>query len=296
MAEERRRTVARRDLSRDDHFADISPQLGQLDEDAFDDYLDDDPDQALELMASMAQATDGSLAMLARRLAGRLILDLARTGRARSPGIGRLASVPAGRSDGDIDLDASLDALTAARAEHRPPDLDQLKVSAWRRPGTSICLLVDRSGSMDGQRLASAAVAAAVCAWRAPVRFAVLAFSDRVVAIRELNDTKPAEQVVAEVLALRGHGTTDVGLALRAAQRQFDAAPPGRHLTVLLSDAEVTVGGDPVPSARALDELTLIAPADDPSHARTLAGAVGARIAEVTGPLSVLDALRQVVG
>ncbi|MFV0523993.1 MAG: vWA domain-containing protein [Acidimicrobiales bacterium] len=288
--------MARRELSRDERFAEVSPELGQLDEAAFDDYLDEDPDAALELMARMAQATDGNLAQLARRLAGRLVLDLARTGRARSPGIGRLTSAPADRADGDVDLDSSLDALVAARAERRPADLDQLRVSAWRRPSTSICLLVDRSGSMDGQRLASAAVAAAVCAWRAPARFAVLAFADRVVAIRALDDPKPAEQVVAEVLALRGHGTTDVGLALRAAGRQFASAPPGRHLTVLLSDAEVTVGGDPVPAARALAELAVIAPADDPSHARLLTRAVGARMAEVTGPLSVLDALRQVVG
>lgn len=255
----------------------------------------DDPDAALDLLARMAQATDADLARLARRLAGRLVLDLARTGRARSRGVGKLTSIRADRATGDLDLDASLDALVAARTEGRPPAIDELRAEHWQKPGTAVCLLVDRSGSMDGQRLASAALAAAVCAWRAPAQFAVVAFGDRAISIKDLDQTKKAERVVAEVLALRGHGTTDVALALRAAARQLAPSTATRKLTVLLSDAEVTTGGDPVPAARGLDELVILAPADEPHHAQELAVAAGARLAEVAGPMSVLDALRRVV-
>lgn len=254
-----------------------------------------DPDAALDLLTRMAQATDSMLARLSRRLAGRLVLDLARTGKARSRGIGKLTTARADIASGDIDIDASLDALLTAKVERRPPAIDELQATHWRKPGTAICLLVDRSGSMDGQRLASAALAAAVCSWRAPAEFAVLAFGDKVVAVKELHQTKPAEQVVAEVLALRGHGTTDVALALRAAGRQLAASTAKRKLTVLLSDAEVTTGGDPVPAGRALDELVVLAPADEPEHARELIEACGGRLAEVAGPMSVLDSLRVVV-
>lgn len=257
--------------------------------------MEDDPDDALDLLARMAQATDGSLARLARRLAGRLVLDLARTGRARARGVGKLTTVRADIAAGDLDIDASLDALVSARVEKRPPAIDELRATHWQRPGTAVCLLVDRSGSMDGQRLASAALAAAVCSWRAPAEFAVVAFGDKAIAIKELRQAKAPELVVAEVLALRGHGTTDVGLALRAAQRQLAPSSATRKLTVLLSDAEVTTGGDPVPSARALDELVVLAPEDEPEHARHLVAACGARMAEVGGPMSVLDALRIVV-
>jgi Mg-chelatase subunit ChlD len=242
----------------------------------------------------MAQATDANLARLARLLAGRLVLDLARTGQARSRGVGKLAVARADVAAGDLDIDASLDALVTARAERRPPAIDELRATHWRKPGTAVCLLVDRSGSMDGERLASAALAAAVCAWRAPAEFSVLAFGDRVVAIKELTQTKPAERVVAEVLALRGHGTTDVALALRAAHRQLAPSTATRKLTVLLSDAEVTTGGDPVPAARALDELVVLAPADQPEHAQRLIESCGGRLATVGGPMSVLDALRLV--
>ena len=243
----------------------------------------------------MSQATDVELARLARRLAGRLVLDLTRVGQARSRGVGKLIRASATIDAGDLDIDASLDQMVAARAEQRPPALDELVMTAWRRPQTAICLLVDRSGSMNGQRLASAALAAAVCSWRAPADFAVLAFGDKVVSIKDIDRNRPAEEVVAQVLALRGHGTTDVELALRAAGQQLGRSRAARKLTVLLSDAEVTTGGDPVPAARALEELTILAPEDEPTHARALAEASGARMAEVGGPFSVLDALRILV-
>ncbi len=244
----------------------------------------------------MSQATDLELARLARRLAGRLVLDLTRSGRARSRGVGKLVRVRSSYDGGDIDIDGSLESLTAARLEGRSPSIDELVSTEWRRPGTAICLLVDRSGSMNGGRLASAAVAAAMCSWRAPPEYAVLAFADRVISIKELKQHKSAETVVSEVLTLRGHGTTDVELALRAARAQLDQSRAARKLTVLLSDAEVTTGADPLPVARSLDELAIVAPAEEPQHAKALAARCGAKIAEVDGPFSVLDTLTSLLG
>lgn len=295
MAEDRRRSIARRDLERSDHFAEVSPGLGELDVEAFDELFDDDPDAALELMAKMTQATDRALAALARRLAGRLVLDLARTGEATGRGSGRLVRAPADATSSDLDLDASLDGVIKARTERRPVAIDDLVATRWKQPATALCLLLDRSGSMNGARLAAAALATAVCSWRAPSHFAVLAFGDRVVEMKGLEATKDPEQLVSEVLALRGHGTTDVRLALVAAQRQLARANAGRRITVLLSDAEVTTGGDPVPIARSLDELVVLAPAEEPEHARALVADAGGRLAEVGGPMQVLDALRSVL-
>lgn len=273
----------------------MSPELGALDPEAFDELMDESPDEALELLTKMTQATDRQLAALSRRLAGRLVLDLARTGQAKSRGVGKLIRARADESSSDLDLDASLDAIVSARAEQRPLSVDDLVATRWQQPLTAICLLVDRSGSMSGERLASAALAAALCSWRAPKHFAVLAFGDRVVEMKSLEGTKAPEQLVAEVLALRGHGTTDVALALRAAARQLEGSRASRRLTILLSDAEVTAGDDPVPAARGLDELVVLAPADEPQHAQALVDAVGARLSLVGGPMSVLDALRRLV-
>ncbi len=291
MAEASRRTTSRRELSRRQHFAEISPELGTLDEHAFDELLDDDPDEALALLADMVGATDERLRSLARRLAGRIMVDLARQGLATHRSVGRLARRPLLRASGDVDLDASLDAVAAARRSGRTVDPAELVVAAWERPDTAVCLLVDRSGSMHGARLATAALAAAAVTLRAPTSSSVVAFAQDAVVVGAQGEPRDPDQVVADLLRLRGVGVTDVGQALRVAAAQLARSTAGRRLTILLSDCRTTAGGDPTGDAMALDELAIIAPEGDSEDARVLAAAVGARLSTVGGPTSVVDAL-----
>ncbi len=243
----------------------------------------------------MSHATDRTLAALARRLAGRLLVDLTTSGPSRSGGVGQLVTRPADPDSGDIDVDASIDAIHGALVENRRPSLDELQSRAWSRPQTAICLLVDRSGSMEGSRLATAALAAAACTWRAPGELAVLAFGNEVLTLKDLGQAQGAEGVVSAVLRLRGHGTTDVDLALRAARRQLLASNARRRVVVLLSDGESTTGYDPIAAARSLDELAVLAPADEPDHALRLGRESGARVELISGPFDVMTALNEVL-
>ncbi len=288
VADAARRTVARRALARHEGFAEISPDIGRLDEDAFADALRRDPDAALALLADLTGAVDERLRELARRLAGRVVVDLARRGAPSRRGIGRLATLPLTRAEGDLDVDASLDEL-ARTGGAGVPDADALHVRTWRRPGTALCLLVDRSGSMGGERLATAAVAAAAVAGRAPRDYSVLAFAADVVVLKSQDVTRPPEQVVRDLLALRGFGVTDLAAAFRAAAGQLQRSRAARRLTLLLSDGRATVPGDVIGAARALDELVVVAPAADRDDAAELAGAAGARLATVTGPADIPD-------
>ncbi len=160
--------MSRRELQRHEQFDDVSPEVGELDEDAFDQAMADDPDAAMALLADLTGATDQRLRELARRLAGRVVVDLSRRGPTRPRGVGKLRLQRFDGGEGDLDVDASIDAVAVAAAHGGAPDLDELRARAWHRPGTALCLLVDRSGSMGGERLATAAVAAAAVAWRAP--------------------------------------------------------------------------------------------------------------------------------
>ncbi len=291
VAEASRRTTSRRELSRREHFAEISPELGQLDETAFDELLAADPDEALALLADMNGATDERLRSLARQLAGRIMVDLARQGLAAHRSIGRLTRRPLDRTAGDVDLDASMEELVAARRGRRPPDPSALVASTWERPDTAICLLVDRSGSMHGARLATAALAAATVALRAPGSSSVVAFAQDAVVLGAHGAPRDPDAIVSDLLRLRGVGVTDVGLALRVAAAQLSRAVAGRRLTILLSDCRTTAGGDPTPYVAQLDELVIIAPEGDSDDAVALADAVGARCTTVGGPASVVDAL-----
>jgi hypothetical protein len=66
-------------------------------------------------------------------------------------------------------------------------------------------------------------------------------------------------------------------------------------VVVLLSDCRATVDGDPVAAARGIEELIVLAPAGDADEATKFAGDVGARLALVSGPSAVPDALASVL-
>jgi Mg-chelatase subunit ChlD len=269
----------------------VSPEVGELDEEAFERVMDDDPDAALALLADLTGATDERLRALARRLAGRVITDVARVGAPRRRGIGRMARERAARTPGDLDIDASLDAVLDARGARRPPNLDDLTVRSWHRPDTALCLLVDRSGSMLGERLAAAAVAAAAVAYRNAPDCSVVAFGDEAIVLKSQDVPRSADELVGDLLRLRGHGTTDVGLAVRTAGRQLSRSNAGRKVAVLLSDCRPTTGGDPTADAALLDELAIVAPAGDLVDAEALARAVGARCVALGGPAQVPEAI-----
>lgn len=263
--------------------------MGELDESAVDDLLRDDPDELLAMLADLVGATDQRLRALARRLAARLFLDLARTGRTRRAGIGRLVTQPYSPDGGDLDIDASLEALAERGAGS--VDARELRVREWSRPATALCLLVDRSGSMGGAPLAAAALAAAAVASRSPDDYSVLAFGKDVLVLKGQGATKPAESVVTDLLSLRGHGTTDVAGALHGAALQLAASRAGRRVTVLLSDCRATVDGDAEAAAGMLDELVVVAPAADADEAEAFCRRTGARLTTVSGPSDVAEAL-----
>lgn len=287
--------MSRRELASNPIFEDVSPELGELDEATLAEALDADPDEALSLLAEMTRATDAGLRELARSLASRLFIDLARQETADAPGIGRIVPMRYRPDRGDLDVDGSLDALVQARAERRAIDPDELLVRAWAKPATAWCLLVDRSGSMYGAPLATAALSAAAVAARAEGEYAVLSFARDIVAPKAMWETRSVDDVIDRVLTLRGHGTTDVAGALLAANAQLGASSAPRRVAILLSDCRSTEPGDVVGAATTLDELIVIAPEGDSDDAAALADAVGARWTTVAGPSSIVAAMARVL-
>ncbi|MCE9622297.1 MAG: VWA domain-containing protein [Actinomycetia bacterium] len=246
------------------------------------------PDETLALLADLVGATDQGLRDQAKRIAGSIFVDVARRGQARARGVGKVRTLPYRPDGGDLDFDASLEAVVEGG---RRVDADRLRVRGWVRPETAICLLVDRSGSMGGKPLATAALAAAAVASLAPSDFSVLAFGHEVVVAKSQQSLKASDVLVNDVLSLRGHGTTDLAGALTAASVQLGRSRAGRKVVVLLSDCRATVAGDAIGAAAALDELVIVAPESDCAEAAAFATSVGARCLTVSGPSEVAAAM-----
>ncbi len=287
--------MSRRDLQRNPRFEQVSPEVGELDEAAVDEAMREDPDDMMAMLADLTAATDPKLRELARRLAGKLFLDVSRRGPVRPRGIGKLVEQAYRPDGGDLDVDASLEAIAEAAASGGAIDPQRLRIRGWVKPGTALCLLVDRSGSMGGRPLATSAVAAAAVAWRSPADYSVLAFGKDVVVVTSQDVLKASDRVVNDVLTLRGFGTTDLAGALLTARLQLSRSQAGRRIAVLLSDCRATVDGDVVAAAAALDELLIIAPEGDSDEAEKLANAVGAKFTCVAGPADVADALSKLL-
>lgn len=270
----------------------MSPEVGELDEAMVDELMQEKPDEILGLLADLTGATDPRLRELAQRLAGRIMLELGTRGRTRPRGIGKIVEQPYRPDAGDIDIDASLDAIASSR-RGTAIDPEGLRIRGWSKPGTAFCLLLDRSGSMGGEPLATSAVATAAIASRNPDDYSVIAFSKDVIVTKSQDVPKSSERVINDVLTLRGHGTTDLAGALQVAQQQLARSRAGRRITILLSDCRATVEGNAVAAAQGLEELIVIAPRDDHDEAQAFSSQCGARMVLVGGPSEIPSVLAQ---
>lgn len=278
-------------------FADVSPETGELDVEAFDAVAARDPEAAAALLADLAVATDVQLRAAARKLAGRVFIRLGRVGPAKSRGTRRLG--PSRRLDGDLDLDLTVDAWDPA-ASRRP---EELVTRTWTAHRRAVCLVVDISGSMQGLAVALAAVAAAgvVVANEngpPPLQPSVLAFGAGVRVLQRQGVRRPPEELLADLVALRGHGTTDLAAGLREASRQLATAVADERLVVLLSDCLHTAGDDPAEALGGIDRLHVLVPlggAEAEAAAFPLAARAGGRAQVVRRLADIAPALTRIL-
>jgi magnesium chelatase subunit D len=251
-----RRTVGRSELAaRYPSFSAVSPEVGRLDENAFAELLAADPDAAVTVLADLSRATDRELRAAARRLAARVFLRLGGAGQRRARGTRRLGP---GRAEGDLDLDRTLDRWSG----HWPPESRELVTRSWHSHRRALCLLIDNSGSMSGLAVALAAVATASVVFAADGRLApsIIVFSGDVTVLQAQGSRRPLSELVGDLVALRGHGVTDVAAALRTAAAQLASAAAEERMAVLLSDCLPTAGGDPALALAGISKLHVLCP------------------------------------
>jgi magnesium chelatase subunit D len=282
LREGSRRTRSRAELAAaHPDLARVSPDVGQLDEMAFEELRRRDPDLAAALLADLATATDPALRERARRLAARVFVRMARGGPAARRGYRKL--VPrAGLAEADLDLERTLE-----RASGRPRSAEDFVVRDWWSAPPAACLLIDQSGSMRGRGMALAAVAGASAALASAGRAdcSVVAFNRDAIVLQPQGRPRTAQRLVTDILSLRAHGTTNLELALRTAAAQLGRAASPQRLAIVLSDCLATAGGDPLTALRGIDRLHVLGTSADPeavARCRALAGRAGGRYLPAT--------------
>ncbi|WP_157519416.1 AAA family ATPase [Modestobacter sp. Leaf380] len=291
-----RRQNGRREMqAKHESFDDVSPEVGELDEEAFAQLMAEDPDAAAAMLADMALATDRELRAAAKRLACRVFIQVGRVGTTRSRGTRRLAHNR--RSDGDLDLDRTLDRWTG----QWPPATEDLVTRTWTGHRRAVCLVVDSSGSMNGLGVAIAAVAAAgvVLASDEKLETSVITFASDVTQLQRLGQRRSAEDLVGQLVSLRGHGMTDLAGALKAARTELLPAVADERVVVLLSDCLHTTGAPPETALGGIDRLHVLCPLptdEAETAARALAARGAGRAEMVRTLLDIGPALTRLLG
>jgi magnesium chelatase subunit D len=105
--------------------------------------------------------------------------------------------------------------------------------------------------------------------------------------------------LVSDLVALRGHGLTDLAAGLRGAARQLAGAAADERLVVLLSDCLHTTGDDPAAALSGIDRLHVLVPlggAEAESAAAALAARGGGRAETVRRLAEMGPALTRILG
>jgi Mg-chelatase subunit ChlD len=109
---------------------------------------------------------------------------------------------------------------------------------------------------------------------------------------------RPPEELLSELVALRGHGTTDLAAGLREASKQLAGAVADERLVVLLSDCLHTAGADPAGALGGIDRLHVLVPlggAEAEAAAAALAARGGGRAQPVARLADVAPALTRIL-
>ncbi|MCL6095962.1 MAG: AAA family ATPase [Actinobacteria bacterium] len=251
-----RRTVSRKYLARRfSEFSSLSPRVGTLDEDAAVTMIKNDSTRGIELLCEMANATDRMLAKAARSLATRIFVDMSRSGHDRCRGLHRIDRDHHSLT-GDLDLEGTLETTGGLR----PKSSEDLLTLSWHASRKALCLLLDRSGSMEGNPLALAclATAATLTAGRSRADVAVITFSSEAIVVVPMGSNYSVQSAVNSLLSLRGSGTTDISNAFAAAELQLSRSPCKTKEVVLISDCVATAGNSPLDSLRGIELLHVI--------------------------------------
>jgi hypothetical protein len=130
------------------------------------------------------------------------------------------------------------------------PDAADWVVEFREEERRQVVLMIDTSGSMAGEPMALASVAAAVLALKvAPWDLGIVTFADDARDVVLLGERIPPEEMVRRLLDQPCRGSTNIEAALAAGERQLGRASDPRRAGVLVSDGQFTAGNNPRPVA-----------------------------------------------
>jgi hypothetical protein len=207
---------------------------------------------SLEAFARMLGKLQDDVAAQAIKIASRIIIKIAKQIADSGYRSGKLKLVWGITDGAEIELDQSLE--RHAEAPERGI-LDNLVSYVRHRERQAFVMMLDYSYSMQNKVILSAITAAAI-AQHFKRDYAVLAFSNGVSVLREVEERAGPEKVLERLFTLQSHGETNIRLALETGLKYVSNFE--RKDGLILTDGDWNRGGDPFQAAVRFHKLSVI--------------------------------------
>jgi MoxR-like ATPase len=157
--------------------------------------------------------------------------------------------------DGELDIEATLDNIVGKEFADAEDIVIERRVEQRRQ----VVLMVDTSGSMAGQNMALAAVAAAVLALKMhPGDLGIVTFNAEARDIVRIGEQPPVREIVRRLLDRPCAGPTNIAAGLESGADQLNLGRDPRRSAVLISDGQYTLGHDPREAAKRFPSLHVL--------------------------------------
>ena len=211
---------------------------------------------AVNLTRNGCRLADPGLRYYAERLAARAVLQkaarLVGPLQAATQTVREPLTEPWG---GELDVEATVDNVIGNAYPERGDWIVQRRVDRRHQ----VVLMVDTSLSMAGEKMALAAVAAAVLALKVrPGDLAVVLFADDARPVSRLGEAVSPAELVQRMLAVPCGGGTDIEGARRLGHDELQRGRDPGRCGLLVSDGVRTSGADPLPAAARFGRLHVL--------------------------------------
>lgn len=155
----------------------------------------------------------------------------------------------------EIDLDSTFERILGKK-DYQPEDII---VERREKKNVSCVLMVDTSLSMTGEKLAVAAVGAAVLAIKLKAdHYALITFGSDATLLKSMNQRKDLELVISDVIETPAWGYTNMEFGLEVGLKELNNARTKDRFGVLITDGNCTTGYDPWKVAAKYPKLHVI--------------------------------------
>ena len=167
-----------------------------------------------------------------------------------------IKTVPFSPGLDEFDLDATLEEILTEPQYVNYPDIVGIERVARKKVGT---IILDTSGSMAGQKLLTAATAAAVASYHLRHdKYSLIAFNTVASLIKTMEQKATIDYIVDTILETEPAGYTNITDGLKTGYEQYRRVPRQESWTILITDGIANRGGPPEEHARKFQNLHVL--------------------------------------